>query len=194
MSHSSFEKIKISKEARLNQIFNEIKNIAKSIDEMSLITGNRNKWSIKKLEMIKHNLEVKYTKLYNEKEKDGHINFEELGVDSLVIDESHRYKNNLIYTKMQRVAGINTTSSNRAMDVHLKAQYISRLNNGKGVIYLTGTPITNSMSELYVLQNTLQPKDLEKKNINTFDKWVSTFGIVEESDEIKPEGYTLIGR
>ena len=188
MSHSSFEKIKISKEARLNQIFNEIKNIAKSIDEMSLITGNRNKWSIKKLEMIKHNLEVKYTKLYNEKEKDGHINFEELGVDSLVIDESHRYKNNLIYTKMQRVAGINTTSSNRAMDVHLKAQYISRLNNGKGVIYLTGTPITNSMSELYVLQNTLQPKDLEKKNINTFDKWVSTFGIVEESDEIKPEG------
>ena len=188
MSHSSFEKIKISKEARLNQIFNEIKNTAKSIDEMSLITGNKNKWSIKKLEMIKHNLEVKYTKLYNEKEKDGHINFEELGVDSLVIDESHRYKNNLIYTKMQRVAGINTTSSNRAMDVHLKAQYISRLNNGKGVIYLTGTPITNSMSELYVLQNTLQPKDLEKKNINTFDKWVSTFGIVEESDEIKPEG------
>ena len=188
MSHSSFEKINMSRETRLNQIGEEIEKITESIDEMSLSMGRKNDWSIKQLEMLKHNLEVKYEKLYKESEKDNHINFEELGVDSLVIDESHRYKNNFIYTKMQRVAGINTSSSNRAMDVHLKVQYINEISGGKGVIYLTGTPITNSMSELYVLQNTLQPKDLEKKGINSFDKWVSTFGIVEESDEIKPEG------
>ncbi|MDE6357752.1 MAG: helicase, partial [Eubacteriales bacterium] len=180
--------INMSKRTRLEQMEDEIDKIALSIEEMSLMTGKKNDWSIKKLEMLKKNLEVKYEKLYKEETKDNHINFEELGVDSLVIDESHRYKNNFIYTKMQRVAGINTSSSDRAMDLHLKAQYISNLNNGKGVIYLTGTPITNSMSELYVLQNTLQPKDLEKKGINTFDKWVSTFGVVEESDEIKPEG------
>nr|WP_317360163.1 DUF4314 domain-containing protein [uncultured Tyzzerella sp.] len=188
MSHSSFEKINISKETRLNQTGEKIEKITESINEMSSRIGRKNDWNIKQLEMLKHNLEVKYEKLYKESEKDTHINFEELGVDSLVIDESHRYKNNFIYTKMQRVAGINTSSSNRAMDVHLKVQYINELNGGKGVIYLTGTPITNSMSELYVLQNTLQPKDLEKKGINSFDKWVSTFGIVEESDEIKPEG------
>ena len=150
--------------------------------------GRKNDWSVKQLEILKNNLEVKYTQIYNEKTKDKHIDFEQLGVDCLVIDESHRYKNREIYTKMQRVAGINTSKSEMAMSTHLKAQYISNLNGGKGVIYLTGTPITNSMSELYVLQNTLQPKDLEKKNINSFDKWVSTFGIVEESDEIKPEG------
>ena len=166
----------------------EIEKITESISQMSSSMGRKSDWSIKQLEMLKHNLEVKYEKLYKESEKDNHINFEELGVDSLVIDESHRYKNNFVYTKMQRVAGINTSASNRAMDVHLKAQYITELNKGKGVIYLTGTPITNSMSELYVLQNTLQPKDLEKKGINSFDKWVSTFGIVEETDEIKPEG------
>nr|WP_317358752.1 DUF4314 domain-containing protein [uncultured Tyzzerella sp.] len=188
MSHSSFEKINMSKETRLNQMEEEIEKITESIEEMSSSMGRKSDWSIKQLELLKHNLEVKYEKLYKESEKDNHINFEELGVDSLVIDESHRYKNNFVYTKMQRVAGINTSASNRAMDVHLKAQYITELNKGKGVIYLTGTPITNSMSELYVLQNTLQPKDLEKKGINSFDKWVSTFGIVEETDEIKPEG------
>ncbi len=188
MSHSIFEKINMSKKTRLNQIEEEIEKITESIEEISSTIGRKSDWSIKQLEMLKNNLEVKYEKLYKESEKDNHINFEELGVDSLVIDESHRYKNNFVYTKMQRVAGINTSASNRAMDVHLKAQYITELNKGKGVIYLTGTPITNSMSELYVLQNTLQPKDLEKKGINSFDKWVSTFGIVEETDEIKPEG------
>ena len=152
------------------------------------MSGKKSDWSVKQLEILKNNLEVKYNKIYNEKTKDQHIDFEQLGVDCLVIDESHRYKNREIYTKMQRVAGINTSKSEMAMSTHLKSQYISNLNGGKGVIYLTGTPITNSMSELYVLQNTLQPKDLEKKNINSFDKWVSTFGIVEESDEIKPEG------
>ena len=188
MSHSSFEKIGISKETRLKQIETEIKNITKSLEEISLTTGKKNNWSVKKLEIVKNNLEIKYNNLYNEKSKDKHLNFDELGVDCLVIDESHRYKNREIYTKMDRVAGINTSKAEIAMSTHLKAQYISNLNGGKGVIYLTGTPITNSMSELYVLQNTLQPKDLEKKGINSFDKWVSTFGIVEETDEIKPEG------
>ncbi|WP_369124040.1 SNF2-related protein, partial [uncultured Tyzzerella sp.] len=188
MSHSSFEKINISKETRLKQIEDEIDEITKGIDEMTNLRVGRNDWNLKRLEITRNNLNTKYEKLYNEKVKDDFISFEQLGVDGLVIDESHRYKNNYVYTKMQRVAGINTSSSNRAMDVHLKARYISDLNNGKGVIYLTGTPITNSISELYVLQNTLQPYDLAKRNINKFDSWVSTFGIVEETDEIKPEG------
>ena len=186
--HTGFEKIGISKETRLKQTEEEIENITKSLEEMSLMFGRKKDWSVKQLEILKNNLEVKYNEIYNEKTKDKHIDFEQLGVDCLVIDESHRYKNREIYTKMQRVAGINTSKAEIAMSTHLKAQYISNLNGGKGVIYLTGTPITNSMSELYVLQNTLQPKDLEKKGINSFDKWVSTFGIVEESDEIKPEG------
>lgn len=188
MSHTSFERIIISKETRANEIDKEVENITKSLEEVSLIASKRKNWSVKQLEKMKNNLIVNRELLYNEKVKDKHIDFEQLGVDCLVIDESHRYKNREIYTKMDRVAGINTSKAQIAMDAHLKAQYISSLNNGKGVIYLTGTPITNSMSELYVIQSTLQPKDLEKKGIGTFDKWVSTFGVVEESDEIKPEG------
>ena len=187
MSHSSFEKIVISKKTRANEIDKEVENITKHLKEMSLITG-KTSWNVKELEKIKNNLIVKRELLYKEEVKDKHIDFEQLGIDCLVIDESHRYKNREIYTKMDRVAGINTSKAQIAMDAHLKAQYISNLNKGKGVIYLTGTPITNSMSELYVIQSTLQPKDLEKKGIGTFDKWVSTFGVVEESDEIKPEG------
>lgn len=186
--HTGFEKIGISKETRLKQTKEEIEKITKSLKEMSLMFGRKKDWSVKQLEIVKNNLEVKYNEIYNEKIKDKHIDFEQLGIDFLVIDESHKYKNREIYTKMQRVAGINNSKAEIAMSTHLKAQYISNLNGGKGVIYLTGTPITNSMSELYVLQNTLQPKDLEKKGINSFDKWVSTFGIVEETDEIKPEG------
>ena len=186
MSHSSFEKIKISKETRLDALEKEIQFLDNQIEENKYSYDK--KWTLKQLELTKNNIETKYKKLYDEASKDDFIDFEQLGVDSLVIDESHRYKNNYVYTKMQRVAGVNTSSSNRAMDMHLKARYISEQNNGKGVIYLTGTPITNSMSELYVLQHTLQPEDLEKRNIQNFDSWVSTFGIVEETDEIKPEG------
>ena len=187
MSHTSFERIVISKKTRANEIDKEVENITEHLKELSLKTG-KTSWNVKELEKIKNNLIVKREVIYKEENKDKHIDFEQLGVDCLVIDESHKYKNREIYTKMDRVAGINTSKAQIAMDAHLKAQYISNLNKGKGVIYLTGTPITNSMSELYVLQSTLQPKDLERKGIGTFDKWVSTFGVVEESDEIKPEG------
>ena len=106
----------------------------------------------------------------------------------MVVDEAHAYKNNFSYTKMRNVAGVSGASSQRAMDMHMKCQYINEIGNGKGVIYLTGTPVSNSMAELYVLQKTLQPKELERRGLLMFDSWASTFGKVESSLEIKPEG------
>lgn len=102
--------------------------------------------------------------------------FEELGVDALIVDEAHAYKNNFSYTKMRNVAGISGTSSLSAMDMHQKCQYINEIGNGKGVIYLTGTPVSNTMAEMYVLQKPLEPQELERRDLLMFDAWAATFG------------------
>ena len=140
------------------------------------------------MEIFRHNLQDRFDRLYNAGKKDGPISFEELGVDNLFVDEAHAYKNNYSYTKMQRVAGVGGQSSQRAMDMHMKCQYINEITNEHGVVYLTGTPVSNSMSELYVMQKTLQPSELKRRGLLMFDSWASTFGKVESSLEIKPEG------
>ena len=186
MGHSSFELISLSRERQLSAMQEEIDEITKKIDEMKLISGKT--WSLKQMEIFRHNLQERFDRLYNAGKKDDTISFEELGVDNLFVDEAHAYKNNYSYTKMQRVAGVGGQSSQRAMDMHMKCQYINEITNEHGVVYLTGTPVSNSMSELYVMQKTLQPSELKRRGLLMFDSWASTFGKVESSLEIKPEG------
>lgn len=186
MGHSSFELIALSRERQLAAMQEEIDEITKKIDEMKMLSGKT--WSLKQMEIFRHNLQDRFDRLYNEGKKDGTISFEELGVDNLFVDEAHAYKNNYSYTKMQRVAGVGGQSSQRAMDMHMKCQYINEITNEHGVVYLTGTPVSNSMSELYVMQKTLQPSELKRRGLLMFDSWASTFGKVESSLEIKPEG------
>ena len=186
MGHSSFELIGLSRERQLAAMESEMAAITAAIAEVKARDGKD--WTLKQMQIFKSNLQFRYDRLFNAEKKDGVINFEELGVDALIVDEAHAYKNNFSYTKMRNVAGVTGVSSQRAMDMHQKCQYINDLNNGKGVVYLTGTPISNTMAELYVLQKTLQPWELEKRGLLMFDAWASTFGVVESSLEIKPEG------
>ena len=186
MAHSSFELIGLSRERQLAAMQAELDSISDAIEEQKLRDGKD--WSLKQMQIFRSNLQFRYDRLFKAEKKDDVIYFEELGVDALVVDEAHAYKNNFSYTKMRNVAGVSGASSQRAMDMHMKCQYINEIGNGKGVIYLTGTPVSNSMAELYVLQKTLQPKELERRGLMMFDSWASTFGKVESSLEIKPEG------
>lgn len=186
MGHSSFELIGLSRERQLAAMESEMAAITEAIAEVKARDGKD--WTLKQMQIFKSNLQFRYDRLFNAEKKDSVINFEELGVDALFVDEAHAYKNNFSYTKMRNVAGVAGVSSQRAMDMHQKCQYINDLNDGKGVVYLTGTPISNTMAELYVLQKTLQPWELEKRGLLMFDAWASTFGVVESSLEIKPEG------
>ena len=186
MAHSSFERIPLSRERQLSAMAEELEEVTKAIEYEKMETGQS--WSLKQMKIFQKNLQHRYDTLYKEEKKDDVINFEELGVDALIVDEAHAYKNNFSYTKMRNVAGITNSSSQRAMDMHMKAQYINEIGNGKGVIYLTGTPVSNSMAELYVMQKTLQPQELKRRGVMMFDSWASTFGKIESSLEIKPEG------
>lgn len=186
MAHSSFELIGLSRERQLIAMQAELDAVTEAIDEQKLHDGKD--WSLKQMQIFRKNLQFRYDQLFNSEKKDDVINFEELGVDALIVDEAHAYKNNFSYTKMRNVAGISSQSSQRAMDMHQKCQYINEISSGKGVIYLTGTPVSNSMSELYVMQKTLQPQELENRGLLMFDAWAGTFGKVTSSLEMKPEG------
>ena len=186
MPHSSFELIALSRERQLSAMEAEITEITNRISAMKASSGKG--WTLKQMQLFKKNLQTRYDRLYNAEKKDDTISFEEMGVDNLIVDEAHAYKNNYSYTKMQRVAGVGGQSSQRAMDMHMKCQYINEITNEHGVVYLTGTPVANSMSELYVMQKTLQPKEMARRGLLMFDAWASTFGRVESALEIKPEG------
>lgn len=186
MAHSSFELIGLSRERQMAAMKAELDEVTKAIDEQRANSGRD--WSLKQMQIFRKNLQYRFDQLFNAEKKDNLINFEELGVDALIVDEAHAYKNNFSYTKMRNVAGISGQSSQRAMDMHQKCQYINEISGGKGVIYLTGTPVSNSMSELYVMQKTLQPRELERRGLLMFDAWAGTFGRVTSSLEIRPEG------
>ncbi len=186
MAHSSFELIGLSRERQLAAMETELNEVTRAIDEQKARDGKS--WSLKQMQIFRKNLQFRYDQLFKAEKKDDVINFEELGVDALIVDEAHAYKNNFSYTKMRNVAGISGQSSQRAMDMHQKCQYINEISGGKGVIYLTGTPVSNSMSELYVMQKTLQPGELERRGLLMFDAWAGTFGRVTSSLEIRPEG------
>jgi N12 class adenine-specific DNA methylase/adenine-specific DNA methylase len=186
MAHSSFELIGLSRERQLSAMRVELDEVTKAIDEQK--SCSRKDWTLKQMQIFRKNLQFRFDQLFNAEKKDNMINFEELGVDALIVDEAHAYKNNFSYTKMRNVAGVSSQSSQRAMDMHQKCQYINEIGGGKGVIYLTGTPVSNSMAELYVMQKTLQPQELERRGLLMFDAWAGTFGRVTSSLEIRPEG------
>lgn len=192
MAHSSFEKIPVSRETQENFIRGEITQIEIAL-KSAKTDGGKNR-TVLQLETAKKNAEKRLEELLNSKVKDDVINFEKLGVDYLFVDEAHNYKNLYTYTKMSNIAGVQHTRSQKATDMFMKTQYLLEKNNGKGVVFATGTPVSNSMSELYTMQRYLQPKTLEDMGLYSFDDWASTFGEVVSSFELAPEGYTLMGR
>lgn len=192
MAHSSFEKIPVSRETQENFIRGEITQIEIAL-KSAKTDGGKNR-TVLQLETAKKNAEKRLEELLNSKVKDDVINFEKLGVDYLFVDEAHNYKNLYTYTKMSNIAGVQHTRSQKATDMFMKTQYLLEKNNGKGVVFATGTPVSNSMSELYTMQRYLQPKTLEDMGLYSFDDWASTFGEVVSSFELAPEGYTLVRR
>lgn len=186
MGYTQFERIPISKERQEKMMNDQIFEITNSIDEAKSSRGEN--WSIKQMEKFKKGLETELKKLNDDSKKDDVINFEELGIDSLFVDEAHYYKNCAVFSKMRNVAGISNTAAKKSSDMLMKCQYIQEINNGKGIVFATGTPISNSMTEMYVMQRYLQPDTLREKGINHFDEWAANFGEVVSSLELAPEG------
>nr|WP_244444665.1 SNF2-related protein [Paenibacillus camerounensis] len=186
IGHSQFEKIPISHERQEQLLQDEIRNVSHTISQMKKEKGDN--WSIKQMVVFENNLKSRLERLMNESKKDDLLTFEQLGVDMLFVDEAHAYKNCFTFTKMRNVAGIGKSSSQRATDMLLKCQYLQEMNQGRGVVFATGTPISNSMSELHVMQRFLQPHLLQRLGLNFFDNWAATFGEVVSSLEITPEG------
>jgi N12 class adenine-specific DNA methylase/adenine-specific DNA methylase/GNAT superfamily N-acetyltransferase len=186
IGHSQFEKIPISKERQEAQINHEINQLSYIIKKIKEEKGEN--WAIKQMVIFQNNLKARLERLAAEEKKDDLLNFEQLGVDTMFVDEAHAYKNCFTYTKMRNVAGIGRSASQRATDMLLKCQYLQEMGSGKGVVFATGTPISNSMSEMYVLQRYLQPQMLARLGLNYFDSWAATFGEVISSLEITPEG------
>lgn len=186
IGHSQFERIPMSKEYQKLHIKNEIDKIVDYIKENQGI--NEMKYSVKQISQKKKRLEAKLSKLNNESKKDNIICFEELGVDKLFIDEAHNYKNLFLYTKMNNVAGIGQTDSQKSADMFMKFRYMDEKTNGKGIVFATGTPVSNSMTELYTMQRYLQYNYLAEHGLENFDAWASTFGETQTSLELSPEG------
>lgn len=186
IGHSQFEKISLSKERRIALIKKELKEIKEGIQLEKSERGQS--WSLKQMVSFEKRLKEKLKSLQNEDYKDRLLTFEELGVDFLFVDEAHSHKNLYTYTKMSNVAGVNTSNSLRATDMYMKCQYMLEKFQGRGVVFAIGTPISNSMSELYTMQRYLQPEELARMDLYTFDRWASTFGEVVTAPEINPEG------
>ena len=186
ISHSQFEKIPMSVERQVAIIQKQIEDITLGIQDLKNNNGER--FSIKQMEKTKKSLETRLAKLNDTSRKDDVVTFEELGVDRIFVDEAHYYKNLFLYTKMRNVGGIAQTEAQKSSDLFMKCRYLDELTGGKGVIFATGTPISNSMVELYTMQRYLQYGELEKRHLQQFDAWASTFGETVTAIELSPEG------
>lgn len=186
IGHSQFERVKISKERAEKNIRTEIEEAVEYIDSMKYY--RKRNWSVKQMESYVKRLRKELEDLRNEGINDDVISFEELGVDALFIDEAHNYKNLSFITKISNVAGINPNGSNKAYDLYNKVQYINELSPGRNVIFATGTPISNTMCEMYVMQKYLQTDLLKERGIYQFDSWAANFGEIVTSMELAPEG------
>ena len=186
IGHSQFEKIPLSTERQARFIDQQIQEITDGIEALKSEQGGR--WSVKQMEASKKSLEARLEKLLASHKKDDVITFEELGVDRLFVDEAHSYKNLYLYTKMQNVAGISQTEAQKSSDMFMKCRYMDELTGGKGIIFATGTPVSNSMTELYTMQRYLQLGKLQSMGLQNFDAWASTFGETTTSLELAPEG------
>ena len=192
IGHSQFEKIPMSVERQRIILEQQIDEITDGIRELKENRGEN--FSIKQLEKSRKSLKVKLQKLNDQSRKDDVVTFEELGVDRLFIDESHYYKNLYLYTKMRNVGGIAQTEAQKSSDLFMKCRYLDEITGGRGTVFATGTPISNSMVELYTIQRYLQYETLVGNGLQHFDSWASTFGETVTAYELKPEGYTLIGQ
>lgn len=192
IGHSQFEKIPMSIERQRDILQRQIDELIEGIAQLKSKNGER--FSIKQLEKSKKSIEAKLKKLNDQSRKDDVVTFEELGVDRIFIDESHYYKNLYLYTKMTNVGGIAQTEAQKSSDLFMKTQYLDEITGGRGVIFATGTPISNSMVELYTIQRYLQYDTLRSMNLQHFDSWASTFGQTVTAVELTPEGYNLVGR
>ncbi len=186
IGHSQFEKIPVSLERQEAFMQEEINDIVNAIAEAKAQNGEN--FTIKQLEGEKKKLENKMKELYEDKAKDDVVTFEQLGVDRIFVDEAHKFKNLYIRTKMTNVAGITSSSADKSADLLMKCRYIDEITGGKGIVFATGTPVSNSMSELYTMQRYLQFDTLKKLGFAHFDSWASSFGATVTASELAPEG------
>ncbi|WP_086282208.1 MULTISPECIES: SNF2-related protein [unclassified Enterococcus] len=194
IGHSQFERIPLSKERQIANLNAQLSETLKAVMEAK--AADDKSFTVKQIEKYRETLKNKLDKLKNQEKKDDLLTFEQLGVDFLFVDEAHAYKNLFVYTKMTNVAGVGKSNSQRATDMLDKVRYIQEKHEGKNVVFATGTPISNSMSEMYVMQHFLQPEELLRRGLTNFDAWASTFGQVVSSLEITPEasGYRIRDR
>lgn len=186
IGHSQFEKIPMSIERQRAILEQQLEELTDGIADLKRNRGEN--FSIKQLEKSRKAVKQKLEKLNDQSRKDDVVTFEELGVDRLFIDESHYYKNLYLYTKMRNVGGIAQTEAQKSSDLFMKCRYLDELTGGRGTIFATGTPISNSMVELYTIQRYLQYNTLVKNNLQHFDAWASTFGETVTAVELTPEG------
>ena len=192
IGHSQFERIPLSFERQERIIQEQIDETLAAINELKAHAGEN--FSIKQMEKTRKTLETKLEKLRSDERKDDVITFEQLGVDRLFVDESHFYKNLFLTTKMRNVAGLSTSEAQKSSDMFGKCRYLDEITGGRGVVFATGTPVSNSMTELYTVMRYLQYSTLQQKKLTHFDCWASTFGETTTAIELAPEGYNLVGR
>ena len=186
MGHSQFERIPISRERQERLLYEQIDEITEGIAEVQASGGER--FTVKQLERTRKSLEARLEKLQAEGRKDDVVTFEQLGVDRLFVDEAHNYKNLFLYTKMRNVAGLYTSDAQKSSDMFAKCHYMDEITGNRGVIFATGTPVSNSMTELYTMQRYLQYERLQELNMTHFDCWASRFGETVTALELAPEG------
>ena len=192
IGHSQFEKIPMSKERQERILQRQISDLSLGIDDLKNNDGEH--YSIKQLEKSKAKIEEKLKRLNDQSKKDKVITFEQLGCDRLFVDEAHYFKNLFLYTKMRNVGGIAQTEAQKSSDLFMKCQYLDELTGGKGIIFATGTPISNSMVEMYTMQRYLQYEELEDRDLIQFDSWASTFGETVTALELDVARWSVIGQ
>ena len=186
IGHSQFEKIPLSTERQIRTIQKEIDDIAYAV---SMEKGyGASSYNVKQMERTRKSLELKIAKLTDQSRKDDVITFEELGIDRLFVDEAHSFKNLFVYSKMRNVAGVQQTQAQKAMDMYMKCRYMDEITGGKGITFSTGTPVSNSMVELFTMQRYLQMHEIEMRELHHFDNWASVFGETQTAYELAPEG------
>lgn len=186
IGHSQFERIPMSIERQIALLEEQISDITKGIASEKNNRGEN--YTIKQMEKTRKSLETRLEKLHKEERKDDVVTFEELGVDKLFVDEAHNYKNLFLYTKMRNVGGIAQTEAQKSSDLFMKCRYLDEITGGKGSVFATGTPVSNSMAELYTMQRYLQYTGLKENSLEHFDNWASTFGETVTAIELAPEG------
>ena len=186
IGHTQFEKIPLSRERQIAMLEDQIADITFSIEEAAHQAGQN--YTIKQLEKTKKSLQTRMKKLNDQTRKDDVVTFEQLGVDRLFVDESHSFKNLFLYTKMRNVAGISQTDAQKSSDMFMKCRYMDELTGGRGITFATGTPVSNSMTELYTIMRYLQYDTLMRMGMGHFDSWAATFGETVTAIELSPEG------